>query len=516
MPQPEDPLAGVGAARTVENRKTRLSAVWIVPIVAALAGGWVAVAKILSEGPKITIVLDSAEGLEAGKTKIHYNGVDIGTVTTIRLSDDHESVVATAKMEPKTDDFLVEGTKFWVVRPRISGANVSGLGTLISGAYLGMEIGTSTKSQRTFVALAAPPVVGGGVPGRFFVLKTDALGSLDYGTPIYFRRLQVGEVASYALDDDGQTLTVRVFVNAPYDRYVSEDTRFWHASGIDVSINATGLNVQTQSMLSILIGGVAFETPTPGEPAQPETVFRLFDDRAQAFKPAARAPQTYVVMFHESVRGLAVGAPVEFRGIDIGEVVDVAARFDAATMEFSAPVTIRVDPRLGVKVMDGGPPDAAFRARMLPALIAHGLRAQLRSGNLLTGATYVALDFFPDAPPATVDMSQDPVELPVVPGTLEGVEATIGRIVKKLDHVPIEKIGDDVQQVLANLDRTLGSARTALDDAGNMVAPDSALRDQLGSTLNDVGRAVRSLRGLADYLEQHPEALLRGKTGEPK
>lgn len=516
MPPPDDPLTSVGTARAVSRRRARPSAVWIVPIVAALAGAWVAVAKIMSEGPTITIVLDSAEGLEAGKTKIHYNGVDIGTLATIRLSDDHEKVVATAKMEPATEDFLVEGTNFWVVRPRISGANVSGLGTLISGAYLGMEIGASKKPQREFIALATPPVVSRGVPGRFFVLKSDTLGSLDYGTPIYFRRLHVGEVASYALDDDGRTFTVRVFVNAPYDAFVSQSTRFWHASGIDVSLTAAGLSVQTQSLLSILVGGVAFETPTPGDPAPAEGTFRLFDDRAQAFKPAAIAPQTYLVAFDESIRGLSVGAPVDFRGVTIGEVAHVGARFDAATMKFSAPITIHIDPRLGLDVVDGGPPDAAFRAKMLPALVGHGLRAQLRSGNLLTGATYVAFDFFPDAPPATVDLAGDPIELPTVPGTLEGLEASIGRIVKKLDRLPLEQIGTEVREVLADLDRTLDAAHGALAHAGDMIAPNSVLRDQLGGTLDEVARAMRAIRGLADYLEQHPESLLRGKSGGSK
>jgi paraquat-inducible protein B len=216
-----------------------------IPIVAAVVGAWVAVTRVLSEGPDIKIVMKSAEGLEAGKTKIHYNGVDIGTVTKIDLSEDHQHVIMTAQMAPKTEAFLVEDTKFWVVRPRISGANVTGLGTLISGAYIGVEIGSSKESKRDFTALEIPPVITGEVPGRFFILKTPDLGSLDTGTPIYFRRLQVGQVASYKLDKDGKNLTVKVFVQTPYDQYVNSDTRFWHASGIDLSLSATGLTVQT-------------------------------------------------------------------------------------------------------------------------------------------------------------------------------------------------------------------------------------------------------------------------------
>ncbi|HME70607.1 MAG TPA: MlaD family protein, partial [Myxococcota bacterium] len=387
MPDPNAPLPPIPESRAVGRRQTRLSLVWIIPIVAAIAGAWVAVTRILAEGPKITIVFRSAEGLEAGKTQIHYNGVDVGTVTTIRLSEDHLRVIITAQMAPKTQSFLVDDTKFWVVRPRISGASVTGLGTLISGAYIGMEIGQSGVSKRNFVALENPPVVTIETPGRFFSLKAPDLGSLDNGTPIYFRRLQVGQVTSYELEPDGKSLNVKVFVNAPYDQYVTPNTRFWQASGIDVSLSASGLSVQTQSLLSILVGGIAFETPAEGPvlpAADAETQFPLFPNRAEAFRLPARNPQTYLLVFKQSVRGLTVGAPVEFNGIPVGEVVAVRAQFDAKTYEFSVPVTIRVDPQsLGVKVIDMGPMDFADAHRkVIDTLVSRGLRAQLRSGSL--------------------------------------------------------------------------------------------------------------------------------------
>src|SRR5271169_4302042 len=281
MPDRDPPISAVPDSRAVPRKQTRLSLVWFIPIVAALVGVWVAVARIRSEGPKVTIVFQSAEGLEAGKTKINYRGVDIGTITAIRLTEDHERVIATAQMTPRTEDFLVDDTRLWVVRPRISGANVSGLGTLISGAYIGLEIGSSKEIKHEFVGLETQPIVTGEVPGRLFKLKTPDLGSLDNGTPVFFRRLQVGQVASYALDKDGKLLTVKVFVRAPYDQYVSPNTRFWNASGIDLSLSASGLKVQTQSVLSILIGGVAFETDAtlPLEPpAEAQSVFTLFND----------------------------------------------------------------------------------------------------------------------------------------------------------------------------------------------------------------------------------------------
>ncbi len=529
MPDSDTPLPHVPESRTYSKKRTRLSLVWVIPFVAAVIGVWVAVTRILAEGPKITIVFKTAEGLEAGKTKIEYNGVEVGTVTTIRLSDDHRSVITTAQMAPKTESFLADDTQFWVVRPRISGANVSGLGTLISGAYIGMEIGQSRHTKRDFVALEVPPVVTFDVPGRYFVLKTPDLGSLDVGTPLFFRRLQVGQVTAYDLDKDGTSLNVKVFVNAPYDQYVNPNTRFWNASGIDVTLSANGLSVQTQSVLSVLIGGVAFETPSTGPllpAADADTVFTLYSSRAEAFKQPARTPQTFVLLFKQSVRGLAPGAPVEFRGIQVGEVAEVNAQVDAKTFEFSAPVTIHLDAeRLGVQVRNLGPGADldSIRRQLIDSLVAHGVRAQLKTGSLLTGALFVEFDFFPDALPATVDWSQKPVQLPTIPGQLEGIEANVASIIKKVDQMPLKAIGDDLQKSIAELDRTLISARITLDsgrgtldNANKLVEPNSVLGAELGNTLQEVSRAARSVRVLADYLERHPEALIRGKTEEGK
>jgi paraquat-inducible protein B len=493
MPDRDTALPPVPESRAIPKKKTRLSLVWVIPIVAALIGVWVAVTRILSEGPTITIVFKSAEGLEAGKTKIHYNGVEVGTLTAIRLSDDHQRVITTAQMAPKTDGFLVDDTTFWVVSPRISGANVTGL------------------------------------------------GSLDTGTPIYFRRLQVGKVASYELDKDGKALTLEVFVDAPYDQYVNPNTRFWQASGVDVSLTASGLSVQTQSLLSILVGGIAFETPGTAAllpAAEANTVFTLFSDRASAFKLPARFPQTYLLVFTDSVRGLAPGAPVEFRGIRIGEVTEVRAQVDLKTFEFSVPVTILVDPQsLGVQVVEAGNQEAdeVARRKLIETFVAHGARAQLRTGNLLTGALYVSFDFYPDLPPVTVDWSQKPVQLPTTPGDIQAIEASVVSIIKKLDQVPYKAIGDDLQglikkldqvpykgigddlqKAIADFDQTLASARGTLNNADKLIEPNSVLGAELGNTLQEVSRAARGLRVLADYLERHPEALIRGKTGEAK
>lgn len=536
-------------AMKVPKRRGRLSIVWIIPIVAAIIGGWIAVQKILNEGPAITIIFPTAEGLEAGKTKIKYNGVEVGTVTAVTLSNDRKNVVATAQMAADSRDLLVEDTRFWVERPRISGGTVSGLGTLFSGAYIGMDIGKSKKERRAFVGLHEPPVVTGDVPGRFFVLQSEDLDSLDYGTPIFFRRIQVGKVVGYELDKDGQKILVKVFINAPYDQYVNPETRFWQASGIDVSLSAGGVRVQTQSIASILIGGIAFETPgiaPVSAPAAENSVFKLFNDRSEAMKLPEGEAHDYVLRFEQSVRGLEPGAPVEFRGVKIGEVVSVNVEFDPKTYRFAVPVKIRTYSKLSnivnsdLSKLGETVTEQSFRASV-DRLVADGYRAQLQTGNLLTGALFIAFDIFPNAPKATVDWSQQPPVFPTVPGELQQIQQSLTELVKKLEKLPLDAIGKNLLETLDTLNTSLRDMDKLLKGFGSQVTPelrgalsgarrtlaaaerslnsldstyagqDAPVQQDLREALQEVTRAARSLRVLADYLERNPSALLRGK-----
>ena len=529
MPDNDQSFPRVPESKTVAKKRARFSIVWVIPIVAAAAGVWIAVTKILNEGPKITITFNSAEGLEANKTKIRYNGLDVGTLTTILLTKDRHHVIATAKMAPKSDPYLVKDTKFWVVRPQISGLNITGLGTLISGDYIGVEIGQSQESERNFTALETPPIVAGDTPGRFFVLKTPELGSLDRGTPIYFRQLQAGQVVSYELDKDGQGMNIKIFVQAPYDQYVTPNTRFWQASGIDMSLSANGLHLQTESLMSILAGGVAFETPATGPllpPAEADTAFPLFDNRSEAFRPPARDPQIYLLVFKQSVRGLTVGAPVQMGGVTIGEVTEISPQFDVTTLDYSVPVTVSIDPqRYGVKFLNlsADANAVAPHRRVMDILVSHGLRAQLKTGSLISGSLYVAVEFFPDAPPASLDWSQTPVQLPTMPGQVEAIETSLANVMKKVDQMQFKEISDDLRKTIGDLDQTLVSAHGTLtntdkllDSANQLIEPNSMLDAELNNMLLEGGGAARSLRVLADYLERHPEAFIRGKTGEAK
>ncbi len=502
-------------SRIVPEKRKRLSFVWIVPLVAAAAGGWIAITEVLNRGPDITIVFDSAEGLQAGKTQIRYNGVEIGTLTQIRLAEDRNKVEATASIKAGNEDLLVEGTEFWVVRPRISGAEVSGLETLLSGAFISLEIGKSTKRKRRFIALKEPPVVDSSVPGRFFVLKTDDLGSLEQGSPVYLRRFKVGQVSSYNLNKDGKSFDVKIFVNSPYDRYVHPATRFWQASGVDLSLNASGIDVKTQSLLSILIGGIAFQTPasaTPLPPADENAHFKLFESRASAFQEPLGKSEDFILVFDQSIRGLEIGAPVELRGVRIGEVVATRLVYDPNQENVSVPVTIRVyEGLLGFpRTADD---DGDHRIR-LQALVEKGYRAQLRTGSLLTGALFVAIDHFPDSPPARIDWAQEPPHLATVSGGLASIEEEAREVLTEIKSIPFQKIGKDLDIAVDQLNETLLQATTLLESANGLVQPNSVFLTDLDQTLEEVGRAAGAVRVLADYLERHPESLLLGKPAE--
>jgi paraquat-inducible protein B len=533
-------------AIAARRSRWRLQLVWLVPLVAVLIGGWLAVRSILEEGPTITISFQTADGLEAGKTKIKFKNVDIGVIKKVTLSPDDKSVIATAELTRNAARMLVSDTRFWVVRPRISGGTVSGIGTLLSGSYVGVDIGTQRTSRTDFVGLESPPVFAAGVPGREFVLKADDMGSLDTGSPVFFRRLQVGQVTSYQLDPSGTGMTLHVFVNAPYDKYVTNDTRFWHASGVDVSLDTTGVKINTESLVSILIGGLAFQDPpdtsdnTEKVEADALSNFELFSDRAEAMKRHDKIVDTYVMNFKESVRGLLVGAPIDFRGIVVGEVAAIYTHFDRATKQFSIPVEVRIFPERFTSRLDrttkgqalaNGGRVMANRKEFADYLVAHGLRGQLKTASLLTGQLYISVDFFPAAPKATINWDNGVPELPTIPGNLQGLQDSITSLVAKLNKIPFEGIGNNVQQTLIDADTlvktlnnevapearaTLAAAHDALVSANRTLQSDSPLQQSTADTMRELSRTAAAFRALAEYLERHPEALIRGKTEDKK
>ncbi len=524
-----------------------LQLVWLIPIVAALIGGTLAVNSYLRKGPTITISFKTGEGLEAGKTKIKYRDVEVGMVKSITVANDLSHVIATAELKKETATYLVDDTKFWVVRPRISGGSVSGLGTLMGGSYVGIDVGSSKQRQRAFKGLETPPAVTTDVPGRRFKLHGSDLGSLDIGSPLYFRRVQVGQVTSYDLDVDGRGVTFTVFVAAPYDRYVRANTRFWNASGIDLTMNANGVKLETQSVVSILIGGIAFQSldagddspllpDKPSPAAEPSTLFTLFATRDEAIKHRDTISQDYLLVFKESVRGLTVGAPVDFRGLVIGEVTGINVELDSGDKGINMLVSIRYYPERMRSRAVGTFPSMKSHETIITRLVENGLRAQLKNGNLLTGQLFIGLDFFPDAPKAKVLWKTKPPQLPTIPGSMAELQATLSQIMKKLDRLPLGEVVGDLRQTVKSLDATLKSAdrlfqrldvevipgmsgaleetRKTLGTVTQSLAADAPLQQDLREALRELAKAAQSLRVFTDYLDRHPESLLRGKQEE--
>jgi len=547
--RPHEPDAqDLPEAVAVPKRRFTPQLIWVIPIVAVLVGGWLAAKAILERGPVITITFKTAEGLEAGKTKIKYKDVEIGVVKTIALSPDRKGIVVKAELSKQSEEFLREDTLFFVVRPRVTAGGVSGLSTLLSGGYIGMNIGKSRETRRDFVGLEVAPIVTGDEPGRQFMLCADDLGSTDVGSPVYFRRVTVGQVVATALDKDGKGVTFTIFIQAPYDQYVTKNTRFWNASGIDVSLDATGIQIRTESVVSILVGGIAFQVEPdsmPEPPADANAVFTLFPDRTQAFKRADTVVDTYLLVFDGSVRGLTVGAPVDFRGVTIGEGVRIGVSIDPKTFAFHMLVEVKIFPRRLTSRQFIGDRVAVAQSELerrtrMKELVDRGMRAQLRSGNLLTGQLYVALDFFPGSPKITVDLAKKPPEIPTIPGTFEELQETLTGIVKKIDKLQIEEIGGDARKVLASLDetlkgvdvllksvdaglvpdlrrtldtagQTLKSAEVTLKSAEGTLSSVSPLQADLQQTLRELNRTLTAVRALAELLQQHPESLIRGK-----
>lgn len=521
-----------GAPTVIPRSTWRISLVWLVPLLAALIGLSMLVQTWMTEGPVITITFRTAAGLEEGKTLVKYKDVNVGTVTTIGLNEDGSRVVATVSLDKDAASLARQDSRFWVVRPRIGIDGVSGVDTLLSGAYIGVDRGQSAEPGKEFTGLESPPTVIGDTPGRSFVLHTEDLGSLDVGSPVYYRRIQVGRVASYQLGEDGKAVALRLFVNAPYDRFVTTATRFWNASGVDVSLGADGFKLQTQSIATILAGGVSFGTSpgASGEPAAEDAAYELAKDQQAALAPPDGPSQIAYLVFEQSLRGLAIGAPVQFDGMDLGKVISIKPDYDPVRRRFQSKVGIVVYPhRLGdilekMPAFEGTEEDRLVR--MLQEMVAHGLRAQARTGNLLTGQLFIALDFIPNTPKVAFDPQQRPITLPTVSGSFDQLQERVASIVGKIDKMPLDNIARNLDASFANLNKallqvnslvlpqatqTLRQAQQTIGAAHGMLSEDATLRQSVGQTLQEVQRAARSVRTLTDLLSRYPEAVVRGR-----
>ncbi|MHB8814401.1 MAG: PqiB family protein [Steroidobacteraceae bacterium] len=523
-------------APVIHNRRWIPRLVWLVPIAAAALGISLLARSWAEQGPHITISFLSGEGIEAGKTLVKYRDVTVGRVSAVTLSADHQTVLVSADLVKSASTLVHEDTTFWVVRPRIGVGWASGLDTLLSGAYIGMQTGVSTRARHQFVGLENPPPLAHGPHGTLIELRAPAAGSLASGAPVYFRHFQVGRVIDENLLGDGST-RVSVFIDAPYDQFVKADTRFWNASGVSLSLTADGLQVRTESLATVLAGGIAFDDgPPDAQPTTsgPRTRFTLYDSETEAMAPPNGNPAYVRMRFAQALRGLEVGAPVEFRGVKIGTVAAVDLDYDARSQSFPVIVTAKLYPqRMGrayeTLAAQGTTENEDTMAAFVATLVARGLRAQPRSGSLLTGQLFIALDFFPGSPRVAFNPKARPLELPTVTGTYQELEAGMARLVTKLNELPLQRLANQVNLDLTDLHGSLGTlnrevlpdATTALsalhgtlDSARQTVGENSPLVEGLSDTLSESQATLVAVRELADYLDRHPEALLRGRRHE--
>lgn len=551
---PREPDASELPEPVIRSGKRQISIVWLVPVVALLIGGWLIYKAVTEKGPEITITFRTAEGLEAGKTKIKCKDVEIGLVEEITLSKDLTQVIVKAQLVREAETYLSENSRFWVVRARVSASAVTGLGTVFSGAYIDIDPGAPGKKTHQFTGLEEPPIVTTWEKGRHFNLKAERKGSLDIGAPVYYRQIEVGRVAAYNLEPDGTGITFKVFIRDPYPPFVRKNTRFWNASGVDVKLDAQGIRVDTESFVSVLIGGIAFDVieslGAPAEAAAPEDEpFKLFPNREAAQEKIYSTKNYFVLLFDESVRGLSPGAPVEFRGIQIGQVIDIKTEFDLKLNKVKIPVIVVAEPERISFI--GEMPEGVTRGTLPDYLVEKGLRAQLRTGNLLTGQLYVAMDLFPNAKPAKMVRGgrYGYPELPTTPTQLEEIGSKVAQLVAKIDKIPIEQIGNDLRDTMQGAKRltnspelaealkslnatikelqlltadlrtrttpevnaTLEQARKSLAAAESAMNANSPLQNRLLTTLDELARAAGALRSLVDYLERNPQSILTGK-----
>ena len=538
-PPPAEPAASV--------RRSRISLIWLIPLVAAVIAAWLGWRTVSQEGSTVTLTFRSADGLTAGQTRVRHKAVELGQVEAIRLSDDMSHVVVRMKMRREAEPYLTDNARFWVVRPRISSGSLSGIETLVSGSYIEMDPGSRDgQRQLEFTGLEQPPGVRTGEPGRTFTVKAQRLGSLGPGAPVFYRDITVGEVLNYDIGDGTGPVAVQLFIRAPYDGFVRHGTHFWNASGLSVQIGSEGVHVEVASLQAVLSGGVAFDSPSrsraDAQEAAPGTEFPLFNNFNEAQASGYSTKLAFVTYFESSVRGLSRGAPVEFFGIQVGTVSSVALQLNPATGDARVRVRLEVQPERIMSEDEVKTDDTMDATRRL---VQRGMRAQLQTASYLTGQRVVALDFVPNPRPADVVMEGSDIVLPSQGGGLDNILVAASDIAGKLDRLPLDQIGQNLNSALRSASGAMNSVQdlvkrtdagltptlrrlpeitAGLQDAvakagrtfGSIEASygnNSQFQRELERAMTQVGDTARSIRLLADFLDRHPEALVRGRGG---
>lgn len=531
-----------GSAPVARVRRSRFSLVWVIPIVALAIAAYVGIRTVRSEGPLVVIMWKTGDGLVAGQTRVRHKAVELGLVEAVRLTDDLHNVRVSVRMRKEAEPYLTDQARFWVVRARLASGSISGLETLVSGSYIEMDPGgLEGAGRRDFTGLESPPGVRSGEPGKTFLLKASRLGSLSPGAPVFWRDITVGEVLAYDIGNGDEPVTVTVFVRSPYDGFVREGSHFWNASGLSVNVGAGGVHVEIASLQAVLSGGVTFDTQRDKPDAKrldEGTEFPLYGNYQDAQAAGFKTRQAFVSYFESDVSGLGRGDPVQFFGQQIGTITDVGLDFDPVVLRARVRVRFEVQPeRIDGNAGLGDPVEITRK------LVARGMRAQLLTTSYLTGSKALSLGFLPSAPAAEMTRDGDSYVIPSINGGLDSILSSVSDIASKLNRVPIDEIGSNLNSTLRSASGALGSVQdlarkadtglspvlarlpalmTSLQDAvakagravGSLDASygkDSQFNRELERAMVQVGDTARSIRLLADYLDRHPEALVRGR-----
>ncbi len=522
-----------------------ISPVWLLPVIALLIAVVLAWQAWLEKGPTIRIAFADASGVAPGKTLIRYKDVDVGLVEDVQISDDLKSVVVVAELDRQIADHVSENTRFWVVTPRVSLSGVSGLSTLFSGVYIEMDPGRKGKFSSTFEGLNKAPLVRSDTAGSSFTLIADELRSLDVGAPVYHRQIRVGEITNYDLAQEEDKIHISIFVEYPYDELVLKNSRFWNVSGLGIELSASGFEARIGSLNALLAGGVAFDSPAVGgdlRAADQSDEFFLFPDRDAVSDGSFRKSYYYALRFKDSVRGLAEGAPVEFKGIRFGEVAKIEFGLEDSG-ETNILVLIALQPKR-LKMSSNITKDQLDdRLRLM---VSEGLKARLKTGSLLTGGLFVDLAYT-GVPGGTLVKTEHFYEIPTVAGEYAQLSRQAADLVHKMNQVPFERIGKDLAGSLRKLNQTLAAIQDAqitdkldatlvnvqsasvqlesvvtaardsleqltltLSTFEEGVAPDSQLYNEMLDMMQQVGEAADSMEALTDELNRYPQSFLLG------
>ena len=472
------------------------SIVWVIPLLTVLVGGWLIVKTLSEKGPRATISFKTAEGIEVDKTKVKYKNVDIGVVEKIEFSEDFSRIILTVDFIQDSEKFLRRSTRFWVVKPQLSLRGASGLGTLVSGAYIEIEPGTGAP-QFHFIGLEKQPVVKSEEQGKKITLVTQNLGSIDTGSPIYYQGLLAGEVMGYELGNDLKSTYIHTFIKDPFDQLIHGNTNFWNVSGVNVSMGADGLKIQTESIQSMMLGGIAFETPETLEQVTTDIdnlVFTLHENYESIQKHAYTKKIKFIMFFDSSIRGLSLGAPVEFKGIKVGSVLDVRLEFDKGSTSFRIPVLIEIEPQ---RIIERGIQDDGTSHETLNKLVERGLRARLQTGSLLTNQLFIELDMHPGSPINLVGSSTKYPELPTLPTSNFGaITESVEELLAKLNAVDIEKVTSVLVDTIQTANKTMHSANKTINTANTIIETPG-----ITEAIEDVRVALENFKNISQKLD---------------